>query len=98
MGRGPGQKYRVKWTNLSEELICEYGANYRLFQDPSKERPQKAPKSHGPQPLSLDTAGSGLSVSNMTDASELYPSSAEDSEPDLEDPQIPGDFSSSNRR
>ena len=90
MGRGTGQKYRVKWTNLSEELICEYGANHRLFQDPSKERPQKAPKSHGPQPLSLDTAGSGLAVSNMADASELYPSSAEDSEPDLEDPQVPG--------
>ncbi len=28
MGRGSGQKYRVKWTNLSEELICEYGANH----------------------------------------------------------------------
>jgi hypothetical protein len=27
IGRGSGQKYCVKWTNLSEELICEYGAN-----------------------------------------------------------------------
>ena len=27
MGRGSGHKYRVKWTNLSEELISEYGAN-----------------------------------------------------------------------
>ncbi len=87
MGRGSGLKYRVKRTNLSEELICEYGANHRLFQDPAKERPPKAPKIHGPQPLSLDAAGSGLPVSNMADASELYPSSAEDSEPEYIDPQ-----------
>ncbi len=26
MGRGSCHKYRVKWTNLSEELISEYGA------------------------------------------------------------------------
>jgi hypothetical protein len=25
---GSGHKYRVKWTNLSEELISEYGANH----------------------------------------------------------------------
>ncbi len=90
MGRGSGQKYCVKWTNLSEELIREYGANYRLFQDPSKERPLKAPKIHGPQPLSLDAAGSSPLVPNMADALELYPSSAKDSEPDHVDPQIPG--------
>ncbi len=84
MGRGSGQKYRVKWTNLSDELIYEYGANHQLFQDPSKQWPPKAPKIHGPQPLSLGAAGSGPSVSNMADASELYPSSAENSEPDLE--------------
>jgi hypothetical protein len=46
MGRGSGQKYRVKWPNLSGELICEYGANHRLFQDPSNERPLKVPKNH----------------------------------------------------
>ena len=69
------------------ELI---NSNHRLFLDPSKERPQKAPQIHGPQPICLDTAGSVLPVSNITDASELYPSSAEDSEPDLEDPRIPG--------
>jgi hypothetical protein len=48
MGRGSSQKYLVKWTNLSEELIREYGANHRLFQDPSKDRPQKVAKFHGP--------------------------------------------------
>ncbi len=57
MGSGSGQKYRVKWTNLPEEPIYEYGANHRLFQDPSKERPPKAPKIHGPQPIFHGTAG-----------------------------------------
>jgi hypothetical protein len=78
-----------KWSNLSEEHISEYGGNHRLFQDPAKERPPKAPEMHGPQPISLDAEGSGLPVSNMADASELYPSSAEDSEPEYVDPQIP---------
>jgi hypothetical protein len=89
MGRGSGQTYRVKWTNLSEELISEHGGNHRLFQDPSKERPQKVPKIHGPQPLSLDAEGSSSAVSNMADAVEFYPSSAEDSEPEYVDTQIP---------
>jgi len=26
MGRGSGQKFSVKWTNLREELILEYGS------------------------------------------------------------------------
>jgi hypothetical protein len=90
MGSGSGQKYRVKWTNMSKKLICEYGANHRLFQDPSKERPPKAPKNHGPQPLSFDAAGSSPAVPNMADALELYPSSAEESESDHVDPQIQG--------
>ncbi len=51
MGGGSGQKYCVKWTNIPEEPIYEYGANHQLFQDPSKELPPKAPKIHGPQPL-----------------------------------------------
>ena len=42
MGRGSGEKFRVKWTNLTEELILEYGANHSLFRDPSKQRPQKS--------------------------------------------------------
>ena len=44
MGRGSGFKYCVKWTNPSEELFSEYGANHQVFQDPSKERHQKVPK------------------------------------------------------
>ncbi len=48
MEYGSGQKYCVKWSNLSEEHISEYGCNHRLFQDPAKERPPKAPKMHGP--------------------------------------------------
>ena len=42
MGRGSVEKFRVKWTNLTEELILEYGANHSLFRDPSKQRPQKS--------------------------------------------------------
>ncbi len=84
-----GQKYCVKWSNLSEEHISEFGGNHRLFQDPAKELPPKAPKMHGPQPISLDAERSGLPVSNMANASELYPSPSEDSEPEYADPQIP---------
>jgi hypothetical protein len=89
MGHGSGLKYRVKWTNLTEELILEYGANHRIFQDPCKERPSKAQKNHGPKPLSRDAQGSISAVPNMADAVELYPSSAEDSEPEDAVPQIP---------
>ncbi len=48
MRKGSGQKYRVKCTKLSEELIFENVANHRPFQYPSKERPPKMPKIHGP--------------------------------------------------
>ena len=41
MGRGAGKKYRVKWTNLSEELECDYGAGHNLFKDPAAVRPKK---------------------------------------------------------
>ncbi len=51
--------------------------------------PQKVPKIHGPQPISSDAEGSSSAVSNMADAVEFYPSSAEDSEPEYVDPQIP---------
>ena len=89
MGRGSGHKYRVKWTNLSEELISEYGANHRVFQDPSKERPQKVAKIHGPQPLSLDPARSSPAAPNTADLLEVHPSSGEDSEQYDAVPQIP---------
>ena len=89
MGRGSGHKYGVKWTNLSEELISEYGANHRVFQDPSKERPQKVAKIHGPQRISLDPARSSPAVLNTADILELHPSSGEDSEPEDAVPQIP---------
>jgi hypothetical protein len=49
MGCGSRQKYRAKWTDLSEELMSEYGGNHQLFQDPSKELPPKDPEFHGPQ-------------------------------------------------
>ena len=80
MGKGAGHKYRVKWTNLKEELICDYGANHSLFQDPSKERPSKMPKIHGPQPLSQAQDISSSAVPNTDDLLELHPSSGEDSE------------------
>ena len=41
MGRGAGKKYRVKWTNFSEELECDYGAGHNLFKDPAAVRPKK---------------------------------------------------------
>ena len=89
MEHGSGQKYCRKWSNLSQEHISEYGGNHRLFQDTAKERPPKSPKKSWSQPICLDAEGSVLPVSNMADASELYASSAEDSEPEYIDPQIP---------
>jgi hypothetical protein len=89
MEHGSGQKYCVKWSNLSYEHISEYGGNHRLFQYSAKERPPKSPKMHGPQPISLDAEGSVLPVSNMAYPSELYASSAQDSEPEYVDPQVP---------
>jgi hypothetical protein len=60
MRKGCVQKYRVKCTKHSEELIFEYVANHRLFQYLSKERPPELPKIRGPQPrLSLEPARSG---------------------------------------
>ena len=41
MGRGSSQKYRVKYTNISDELISEYGAIHRLVQDSSKKTTTK---------------------------------------------------------
>ncbi len=89
MRRGFLKKYRAKWTYQSKELISEYSGNHRLFQDSSKDLSPKVPKIHGPQPLSRDADGSSTAVSNMADAVELYPASAEDSEPEDVDPQIP---------
>ena len=77
MRQGSGQKYRVKCTKLSEELIFENVANHRPFQYPSKERPPKMPKIHGPQRLSLDPARSSPAGPNLTDVSELHPSYGE---------------------
>jgi hypothetical protein len=46
LGRGSNRKYRVKWTNLGEELICEYAGNHKIFRDPSEVRPPKKIKKH----------------------------------------------------
>ena len=88
--RGTGQKYRVKWTSLTEELISEYGANHRIFQDPSKERAQKKPKIHGPQLLSPNADPPALPVSDMVDVLEHFPSSDVISAAEAEDPQFLG--------
>ena len=41
MGLDSGSKFCVKRTKLSEEPICVYGANHRLFQDHHKNRQDK---------------------------------------------------------
>ena len=92
MCRGSGHTYCVKWTNLSEELICDYGANHRLFRDPSKERPPKVQKIRGPQRISADPVRSSPPVPDTTDILELHPSSGEESESDIKEQQIPGIF------
>ncbi len=48
------------------------------------------PKIHGPQRLSQDPVPSSLSGPNMSGVLELHPPSGEESEPDVEDQQIPG--------
>ena len=77
MRKGSGQKYHVKCTKLSEELIFEYAANHHLFQYPSKEWPPKMQKIHGPQRLSLDPARSSPAGPNLTNVLELHPSYGE---------------------
>jgi hypothetical protein len=73
-----------------EELIFDYGANHRLFQDPSKERPPKVPKIHGPQRFFQNADLPVRPIPYMADALELYPSSDEISDAEAEDPQILG--------
>ena len=90
LGRGSGQKYRVKWTNLLHELILEYGPNHSLFKDPSKERPPKMPKIHGPQRLSQNADLPVPPASDLADAVEYYPSPDEISDPESAEPQVPG--------
>uniref|UniRef100_A0A7S0M7N6 Uncharacterized protein n=1 Tax=Cryptomonas curvata TaxID=233186 RepID=A0A7S0M7N6_9CRYP len=90
LGRGSGQKFRLKWTNLLQELKFEYGANHGVFHDPSQDRPQKQRKIHGPQPVASSAERSSRAVSNEIDGLELHPSSPEDSDSEDADPQIPG--------
>ena len=90
MGQGSGHKYRVKWTNPSEEHICDYGANHGLLQEPSKERPLKVPKIHGLQRLSQDQAKSSRAGPNTVNALEFYLSSGEISDAYDDDPQFSG--------
>ncbi len=80
---------RVKRTNLINELTCEYGANHRLFQNPSEDQPQKVAKINGPQSITQIADIPRPAVPNMIDGTELYPYSGESSEYDLDVPQIP---------
>ncbi len=80
----------MKWINLSEEHIRDYGANHGLLQDPSKERPLKVMKIHGLQRLSLDQENYSRAGTKTVDALELYPSSGEISDAYDDDPQFPG--------
>ncbi len=92
MGLGSGHKYRVKWTNLLEEHICNHWANHQLVQDLSKEQPPKVSKIHGPQRLSPYRATSSCACANTSDALEFYLSSGEisDADHDHDDQQFPG--------
>jgi len=89
MGQGSGHKYRAKWINLSEEHVCDYGANHGLLQEPYKKRPLKVPKIHGLQQLSQDPAKSSRAGPNTVDALEFYLSSGEISDAYDDDPQFP---------
>ena len=90
MGQGSGHKYRAEWINLSEEHVCDYGANHGLLQEPSKKRPLKVAKIHGLQRLSPYQAKSSRAGTNTVDALEFYPSSGEISDAYDDDPQFPG--------
>jgi hypothetical protein len=93
MGLVSGHKYRVKSTNLFEEATCKYGTNHMLFQEPSKERPQKGPKFHGPQQLSQSAVVSSPAVPNMAGRTESCPCFGKSSESEDDNPHIPGIFS-----
>ncbi len=92
MGRGDGEKYCVKWTNLREELECDYGAGHNLFRDPAEVRPQKQQKVHDRPAIAPSADKSSVVGLNENDGGEIYLSDPEVSEPDEEDPHIPGFF------
>ena len=91
MGLVAGNKYRVKWTNLSEELERDYGSRHGIFKDPNAVRPQKQQKISNQPSIAPSADRSSVAVLNENDGLELYPSDPEVSESDAEDPQIPGD-------
>ena len=93
LGLESGHKYRVKSTDLFEELSWKYGANQMLLHESFKERPQKGPNFHGPQRLSLSADISSPAVPNMADRTESCPSFCKNSESKDDNPQIPGIFS-----
>ena len=93
LGLESGHKYRVKSTDLFEELSWKYGTNQWLLQEPFKERPQKGPNFHGPQRLSLSAVISSPAVPNMADRTESCPSFGRSSESEDDNPHNPGIFS-----
>jgi hypothetical protein len=68
LGRGSGKKYRVKWTNLREELECDYGAVYNLLRDPAAVRPQKKRKFYHSTDPALNADGSSCAGLNNNDS------------------------------
>jgi hypothetical protein len=77
LGRRPGKKYLVKWTDLNYPYELEYGACIFLFKDLSKVRPQQQLKIVAPPALAPISAGSVVAVSNDYDGLEHCPSECE---------------------
>ncbi len=90
LGCGAGKKYRVKWTNLREELENDYGAGHNLFKDPAAVQPQKQPKIHNQSGAAPNPDRSSGACLNENDGGELDLSDPEISESDTEELHIPG--------
>jgi hypothetical protein len=90
MDHGSGKKYCVKWTNLKEELKCEYWAGHSLLKDPGAVRPQKQHKIHHPPASAPSADRSSGACLDEPDGGELYLSDPEVSEEDHEEPQNQG--------
>ncbi len=71
-GRGSSRKYQLKWTNLGEELICEYTGNHTIFRDPSVDRPQKSNKKHASQSAAQFVVQMSQAGPNECQITEIY--------------------------
>ena len=86
LGRSGIRKVEVKWTNLANPHIQEYGCNHSMFKSDFQNQPQKTPKKRTQSEISSEPSGVIRSDINESCGEILYSSSGEvtESEDDSE--------------